>query len=186
MTTFYTYIYRDPSRNDEAIYVGKGHGGRAKSHLSRKDQHPFTQRLNKMKREGVVPSIEIIEALDEDHAYFLEECLVSIIGRKDKGLGPLLNISEGGKGISKGAIRSTETRAKISEAQIGKKLTEEHKANIGRGMRGKPQSEGKSRKISASKKGVKNSAEHNANLSVALKGKPWTAARRAAQEARKK
>jgi len=180
---FYVYIYRDPSR-DEPIYVGKGHGRRARSHLSRKDNHPFVQRLHKMVREGIEPTIEIIDALDEDHAYFLESCLVDIIGRKDLGKGPLLNISDGGRGPSKGAIRTAETRAKISAVQVGKTRTLEHRQNIGRGMLGKEQSPEKGRKISASKSGIKNSAEHNANISAAIKGKPWTAARRAAHDRR--
>lgn len=186
VVTFYVYIYRDPSRNDEPIYVGKGHGKRALSHLKRKDRHPFVQRLQKLAENSVVPTVEIIDAIDEDHAYFLEECLVQIIGRKNIGTGPLLNLSDGGRGISKGTVRTAETRSKISQAQIGKTLSPEHRANIGRGLLGKPQSQQKSERISSSKKGVKNSAEHNANLSAALRGKPWTAARRAAQEAKKK
>lgn len=97
MTKFYTYVFRDPSRNNEPIYVGKGQGSRAKRHLSRRDRHPFTQRLQKMAKEGVVPDIEIISAFDEEHALFMEECLISLFGRKDLGKGSLLNLADGGQ-----------------------------------------------------------------------------------------
>jgi hypothetical protein len=114
----------------------------------------------------------------------MEDCLVEIIGRKDKGTGPLLNISNGGRGISKGTIRSAETRARISKAQIGKTLSPEHRAKIGKSLLGKPQSPEKGRKISESKSGVRNSPEHNQRVSAAIKGKPWSAARRGAHEAK--
>lgn len=207
---FYAYIYRDPSRGSEPIYVGKGHGRRAWQHLSRHDTHPFTQRLQKMKREGVEPTIEIITALDEDHAYFLEDCLVSIIGRKNLQRGPLLNITEGGRGSKKGRILSEESRRRISESQKGKKRTEEHKEKIRLGMLGKPQSAEKGRKISETKQrlraerealgleckkwsqetkdrvGAKGKPWSQARRDAAgLKGRPWSEARRAAQEARK-
>lgn len=117
MTQFYAYIYRDPSRANEPIYIGKGSGRRAWAHLKPiKRRHPFTQRLNKMIRENVQPDIEVIDAIDEDHAFFLEKCLIAVIGRKDLGKGPLLNRTDGGEGDS-GKIISDETRRKMSEAQ---------------------------------------------------------------------
>lgn len=103
MREFYVYVYRDPSRQNEAIYVGKGKAGRAYKHLTRKDMHPFTQRLQLMKREGVEPHIEIINAIDEGHAYFMEECCIQVLGRKDLGKGTLLNLNDGGKGGQSGS-----------------------------------------------------------------------------------
>lgn len=192
---FYAYIYRDPSRNSEPIYVGKGHGRRALQHLARKDVHPFTQRLQKMKREDVEPIIEIINAIDEAHAYFLEECLVTIFGRKDLKRGSLLNITEGGRGSKKGRILSAESRQRISAVQKGRKLPEEHKAKIGLSMIGKPQSPEKCRKISETKQRLRAEREalgieatkwsQAAKDRAGAKGKPWSEARRAAQEARK-
>lgn len=207
---FYTYIYRDPSRGSEPIYVGKGHGRRARQHLSRHDTHPFTQRLQKMKREGVEPTIEIINAIDEDHAYFLEDCLVTIFGRKDLQRGSLLNITDGGRGSKKGHILSAETRQRLSDVQKGKRLSEEHKMKIGLGMLGKPQTAEKGRRISETKQrlraerealglkckkwsqetkdrvGTKGKPWTQARRDAAgLKGRPWSEARRAAQEARK-
>lgn len=97
---FYTYIYRDPSRNNEPIYVGKGSRRRAYSHLKKSNRHPFIQRLQKMKNNNISPTIEIINALDESHSFFLEECLIEIYGRKDLGKGTLLNLTNGGEGVS--------------------------------------------------------------------------------------
>lgn len=180
---FYTYIYRDPSRNNEPIYVGKGHGRRSHCHLTRKDRHPFVQRLQKMAKDGIAPTIEVIPALNEEHAYFLEECLVPIFGRKDKGTGTLLNISDGGRGISKGTIRSPETRAKISAAQIGKKLSPEHRANIAKGGTGWRHTEESKRAISEKNTGKQRTDAQRATISAGLRGKPWTPAQHAARAA---
>jgi hypothetical protein len=180
MAIFYAYVYRDPSRNSEPFYVGKGSRVRALGHHRRTDRHPFVQRLQKMLREEVQPDIELIKAIDEEHAYFLEKCLVEIFGRKDLGKGTLLNLSDGGRGPI-GKRLSDATKQRLSEVQRGKKLTPEHRQKIGASMIGKVQSIEKGQKISASKKGKRNSAAHNAALSAAIKGKPWSEARRAAQ-----
>ena len=69
-----------------------------------------------MKRNGILPDIEIIDAIDEDHAHFMEECCIQVIGRKDLKLGPLLNQTNGGEGTSN---PSEETRIKIGAANKG-------------------------------------------------------------------
>ncbi len=117
---FYAYIYRDPSRNNESIYAGKGKNGRAWSHLKSKKKHPFIQRLQFMKKNNIEPSIEIIDALDESHAFFMEECLIEIIGRKDLGKGTLLNLTDGGEGVS-GRIWSDAQKAAHSTNRTGEK-----------------------------------------------------------------
>jgi hypothetical protein len=113
---FYTYIYRDPTRDNEPIYVGKGKGSRSKVHLRRTDKHPFVQRLQYLAKQNVKPSIEVISAIDEKHSFFLEECLIDIIGRKDLGKGSLLNLTNGGDGAS-GTVVSDETKAKLKATQ---------------------------------------------------------------------
>lgn len=114
MTKFYTYIYRDPSKSLEAFYVGKGKNSRAYVHLKRTDKHPLVHRIKRMKSDGIEPIIEIIEALDEDHALFLEKCLIDIFGRKDIGTGTLLNLTDGGDGLANPSIT---TRKKMSQNQ---------------------------------------------------------------------
>jgi len=78
-----------------------------------------------------MPKIEQIPAIDEDHSIFLEKCLISIIGRKDLSLGPLLNLTDGGEGRS-GAICSDQTKLKLRLTQhkrgmVGKKHSQETK-----------------------------------------------------------
>jgi hypothetical protein len=132
---FYTYIYRDPSRDNEPIYVGKGHGRRAWKHLNRKGKHPFIQRLHFMSKSKIKPDIEIIYALDEIHAFFMEECCISVLGRKDLGKGPLLNLTDGGEGMSN---PSDQTRLRIGQANKGIKRTEEQIKINSESRKGKP------------------------------------------------
>lgn len=136
---FYIYIYRDPARNSEPIYVGKGTGRRARIHLGRKDKGPFANRLAAMLRNNISPLIEIIQAIDENHAKFMEVCCIAVMGRKDLGKGPLLNLTDGGEGTSggiisaaqrrkisvalTGTVRSVETKEKNRNSHIGKKHT---------------------------------------------------------------
>ncbi len=129
MEEFYAYIYYDPSRNNEPIYAGKGNDSRAWDHLSRNDRHPFTQRLQFMKNNGVSPIIGLYAGLDEDFAHLLEIELISKFGRKDLGKGPLLNMTNGGEGV-KGLIRSEESKRKSGAARKGKPRTEEVKRKI--------------------------------------------------------
>lgn len=118
MNDFYTYIYYDPSRNNEPIYVGKGFGGRAWKHLTKRIIHPFIQRLQFMKKNNVKPIIGFYAGLDEELAHLLEVELIQKFGRKDLGLGPLLNLTDGGEGPS-GRKHSAESRRKMSLAKKG-------------------------------------------------------------------
>lgn len=155
MTTrqFYVYIYRDPSNNDMPIYVGKGNGRRAYAHLNRTDNGPLPNKLNKMKQLGIEPIIEIIPALAEWHAFFMEECLVSMFGRKNNGTGILLNLTDGGEGVS-GRVVSPEARIAHSKKIAGKTHTDATKL-----------------KMSKAKQGVAKTKEHKANQAAAMKGK---------------
>lgn len=124
-TEFYTYIYYDPSRGNEPIYVGKGKDRRAWDHINtlhRKKKHPLKHRLLFMRSIGTAPIIGIYARFDEEFALFLEEELIAKFGRKDLGLGPLLNLTNGGEGHS-GCIRTAETRKKIGIANMGKDRT---------------------------------------------------------------
>lgn len=128
MNKFYTYIYYD--NNDVPIYVGKGQKRRAWSHLTRKDRHPLTQKIQKMQRNGLTPRIEfLVKDVDEELAYFVEEEAIALYGRKDLGKGALLNLSDGGDG-NKGCYFSPETRKAMSERSKKRKHTDEGKAKI--------------------------------------------------------
>lgn len=117
---FYVYVYRDPSHGNEPIYVGKGLESRPYDHLTREDIHPFVQRLQLMKRGGIEPIINVVDMPSEEMAFQCEIDTIARFGRKNLGLGPLLNLTDGGEGFS-GYIPSAETRKKQSDAKKGEK-----------------------------------------------------------------
>lgn len=168
---FYTYVYRDPSRDMEPFYVGKGKGDRVKRHLYRTDMHPFVQRLQLMKKNGIEPDIEIIQAIDEGHAFFMESCLIEMFGRRDFKTGTLLNLTDGGEGGPSGRIFTDETRHKMSIANKGKKKSPESIAKTAAANRGRKHSPEAIAKISEFQKGKKKSPESVIKMSEAKKGK---------------
>jgi len=138
MDIFYTYIYYDPSRKNEPIYVGKGKGERAWTHLTRKHMHPFIQRLQLMKRNNIEPIIGFYSELDEELAHLVEQELISKFGRKNLGLGTLLNLTDGGDGVSGiKHVRTAEHCRKLSEAQKNKPKSERTRKNISKACKGR-------------------------------------------------
>jgi hypothetical protein len=95
---FYVYVYRDP-KNGEPFYVGKGHGDRYKATAGRSKW--FKNKVAKMKREGTPPLIEfLVKDCDEELALLCEVEAIDKYGRKDLGTGMLLNLTDGGDGVS--------------------------------------------------------------------------------------
>src|ERR1017187_8689339 len=119
MQQYYTYIYQDPSKNMEPVYIGKGFGLRVYEHLTRTDHHPLTYRLQKMLREGIQPEIGIISVSSEYFAFELEKGLIKQFGRKDLGTGTLLNLTNGGEGTS-GYNHTKQTKERMSKSNKGK------------------------------------------------------------------
>lgn len=91
---YYVYIYFDPSRDLEPFYVGKGYSLRCFSHLGRGGDD-FGDRLKELRRNEIEPVIEQYFCDTEDQAFALEAELISSIGRKNIGIGPLLNKNSG-------------------------------------------------------------------------------------------
>lgn len=178
MDKFYTYVYYDPSRNNEPIYVGKGTKNRAWKHFSRKNVHPFTQRLAVLKRDGVKPVIGIYSGLDEELAHLLEIELIQKFGRKDLGRGSLLNLTDGGEGNS-GKIISKEVREKMSRSLLGITKTAEHRRHISESTMGRiPSNKGINMSVEQKVKiGAANSGNKNGMFGVSPpnKGKPMSA-----------
>jgi hypothetical protein len=169
---FYIYLYRDPSRGNERIYVGKGRGRRAWDHLRRKDKHPFIHRLQKMKRNGVEPVIEFLcTNVDNEFAALCEQEAISLYGRKDLGKGTLLNLTDGGEGVP-GLKDSPETRLRKSISAKNKPpATPEACANLSAALKGKPKSEEHCANLAASAR----NRSQEARVKIATKlGKPCT------------
>lgn len=183
MNNHYVYIYVDP-KSKEPFYVGKGYGERMFGHLYeaktigrfkkgvRANWHKV-HKIRKIQREqGTDPDIQIYEnGLTEKKAFSIERKLIKKIGRSDLGLGPLLNLTDGGEGRS-GFIFSDESLKKLSIAFSGS-------SNPMYGMKGelapwwrKKHSEETKKKMSKGMKGIKRSLEARQNMSKAKKGMP--------------
>lgn len=185
----YAYIYRDPISN-EPFYVGKGNGKRAYVHLRKTHNARLSLRLAQLDVKGLLPHIEIIEAIDDEHAKFLEVCLIDVIGRQDQGRGPLYNQTDGGDGLSSA---SAQTRQKMAEAKLGKRrapFSEEWCANIAQSQKGKTPSVETRAKLSASvsaaRTGTKLSAETIAKRTATRKRLGSCVGRKHSEETRRK
>lgn len=149
------YVYKLTVEGDEfPFYIGKGQGDRAWFHLKPKssDISLKANKIRKAQREGKQVLIEPLkENLSEDDAFLWEVFFIAEYGRRDLGLGPLANLTDGGEGQS-GAIVSAETRQKRSNTlknkwsnethfNKGRKHTDEHNMKIAQAGIGRKQSE---------------------------------------------
>jgi NUMOD3 motif len=136
---FYTYLYRDP-KDDTPIYVGKGTDARAWVHLNKSTNTRLDNTLRKREREGYAVEPIINFEVDEATALEMEKFWIDFYGRADLNKGTLFNLTDGGDGPA-GAIRSEETKARISEAQVGHSRlpthTEESKQKMRDSLKGR-------------------------------------------------
>ena len=167
---YYVYCYYDPSRNNEPIYVGYGHGKRWANHLTRKDTHPLTQRLQKMKREGINPTVNFIaEHISYEEAVKIEIQQIEKLGRKDLMRGTLLNLTNGGEGVQ-GLKHSAEAKQKMSLSKKGKPWSEQARAAIMSARKPKIKSDQNIQEHTFTK-GKKFSDTHCENISRVTRGK---------------
>lgn len=137
------------------------------------------------------PLVERIDCESESAAFELEKLLIAEIGRRDLGLGPLVNLTNGGDGSS-GAIQSLEARAKKSAAMRGRSLSAEHVAKfrgrvfsletrmkISGALRGRKIPKESIAKAAAARRGRKLSPEHVSKMVASRVGKPLSAEHRA-------
>ena len=153
MATVYRHL-----RNDTGtpFYVGIGKTTkRAYSKYARNDH--WHKLVNKA---GY--SVDIIyEGISWEEACKVEQYLIGLYGRKDLGKGGLVNMTDGGEGIS-GLKHTTETKARIGTTLTGKPKSEEHVANMSAAKIGKPKSEEWKAKL----------RKPNPKVATALRGKP--------------
>lgn len=127
---FYVYGYLDPSKpcklsnNDldfsflyEPFYIGKGNGDRLVTHLKKSKLNKKTHlsnKINKIKSHGLKPIIvKLYEDLSEDKSLEIEKKLINLIGKRLSKTGPLVNITDGGEGVS-GLKHTEESKKKMS------------------------------------------------------------------------
>jgi len=122
----------------------------------------------------------IAEGITHQEALNLERQLIKTIGRKDLGLGPLVNMTDGGEGILN---MSEETRQKIAQSKKGRTHTEEVKQKMSNSHKGKKLSEEHKQKVLSSKsktKEYKKGSEHGMfgkkrpEFSEKMKGRTFT------------
>lgn len=170
---FYVYVLFRPW-DGSPFYVGKGHGARWRSHEKRGSTNRYFARiLAKSAKQGAeIPKVVVSSNLAEGEAFAVEKAFISAIGRG--GRGPLVNLTDGGEGAC-GAVRSNETRARMSAAAIGNKnaagckRSAETKQKLRMRMLNATPSHRE--KISAAHRGKKLTIEHRSKLSAAKKGK---------------
>jgi len=132
---FYVYIYLDPRKlgsfdygefhfDFEPFYVGKGCKEQWSSHLKLAEIKIYkSYKLNKIRKIqslGLQPKIiKYKDNLTEQEAFDLEKKLIKAIGRLDLGLGPLVNLTDGGEGV-KGVIAWSTGKTKGTHPGIAR------------------------------------------------------------------
>lgn len=175
----YVYVLRHP--DGAPFYVGLGTKRRIRFHERAAGSATQSAKLaiiREIMTSGAQVGYEITGWFDDMPSAAIEERrLIALYGRADHGDGPLTNRTNGGQGIS-GPEWYTPARLagakKAAKKNRGRNLSEEHKAKIGAGHKGRKQSAEWIEKRAAVHRGKRQSEEHRAKLSVVKKGKPNT------------
>jgi hypothetical protein len=121
------YIYQNLRFDYEPFYVGKGNELRILTSLKRGSNFKMN-RIKKISKNNI-KAIKIYENLDNVESLQLEKSIISMIGRRDLGLGPLVNLTNGGDGRLY-SPHSEETKNKISVTKKTQNLHNVHSDEI--------------------------------------------------------
>lgn len=146
----YIYTLTDPITN-EIKYCGKTNNLkiRLSGHMKEKKVIEKYNWIKNLKLKGLKPLLEVIDEVDDNNWDFWEKYWISQL--KTWGF-DLLNKTNGGEYSVTGFHHTDEAKRKISNSQIGKKLSEEWRQNI-----------------SIGRKCIKFSDEHRKNISNGVK-----------------
>jgi ribosomal protein L17 len=188
----YLYAYLNPNERGrycydqigicflyEPIYIGKGSSDRRKlfhiweSRNNRKSTNDFKSRvIRKILESNKEPIIQVL-CEDEDEKNILEREIefIAVIGRRDKGLGPLTNLTDGGEGVT-GFKHREEYKHKFSYNK-GRRMpkSESHRKKLSQALMGHVVSEETRKKISDTKIKQYENKELRKKISEATKKK---------------
>lgn len=184
------YLYRHLTKNkniEEIFYIGIGSDsdGKYKRAFDLKMRSKFWHNMyNKYDYQVEI----ILDGLTWEQACFKEKEFINLYGRRDLGLGTLVNLTNGGDG-SNGLKWTAESKNKISilrkgkpgkphteefknkmrEIQTGRKASEESKRKNSEAQIGRKTTEETKKKMSESRKGQKRSIETKKKMSESMK-----------------
>lgn len=126
---FYVYLLSHP--DGTPVYVGKGKDARMEEHEKYRTHNcALREIIADLKFQDLsLIKTKLHDGLAEDKAYELEAYEIARIGRRQFGVGPLVNRTDGGDQPRR-IVFSDEHRAKLSAAKRGRRLPESHKAKI--------------------------------------------------------
>lgn len=170
---FYNYIYMDPTKPGiypvkglniilkfEPFYVGKGTGNRLNKHLCGHSGRFMKDKIMSLKEKKINPIIyKLNNNISNSEAYENEKYLVKAIGRRDLGLGTLVNLTDGGKGMY-GNIPSKITRNNIKNSKLGHSVSGETRDKISKSLLGRSRSDETKEKIRSKLKLINCGSNH--------------------------
>jgi len=127
-------VYQHSKPNGEIFYIGIGSEKRSKCKWRRSNFWKNT--VNKYGYNIIV----LYKNLTEKEAIKLEIKLIKKYGRSDKGLGPLVNHTDGGDGTT-GYKHSEESKLKIINALKNRPVSEQTRLKISNSNKGKIRTE---------------------------------------------
>ena len=155
---FYNYIYLDPTKpvnfkikgldiilKYEPFYVGKGKKNRLNDH-KRGRSGPFMKaKMKSLNDKDIIPIVlKINPNISDYESKKNEKYLIKAIGRRDLGLGPLCNLTDGGDGTCNKVI-TEKARSHSGTFKKGhtpwlkdKKMCNETKNKLSVSNKGKP------------------------------------------------
>lgn len=141
MKKYYIYCFLDPRKpgefrykdiclDYEPFYIGKGSGYRINAHFYPSNLKSINYKNSKIKnlfKEGLKPIIRILSNnLNEESAYEIENKLVSTIGRSNIKMGPLCNLTDGGKGALN--LQNIKKRKKVYKFSLFGEFLDEYES----------------------------------------------------------
>jgi hypothetical protein len=195
------YVYRHIRMDkDEPFYIGIGkkpnHFENIKQEYSRAfKMSPSARSIvwNRIaKKIAYNIQVEILfESPDYQEITVKEKEFIALYGRVDLGIGPLVNLTDGGDGTPHHFMRD-DVRVKIIKSNTGRKHTEEarrkmHIAQLGnKKWIGKKHSEATKAKLSAIKKGKKANIEGVKKMALTKIGNKYSLGKKRSEEFKRK